>query len=68
MDSWSVYGRYRFNERLGLKLSYEQQELTSNDFALDDVPIDGSPSVLLMGEAAANYDVSLVMLSLTYRY
>lgn len=68
MNSWSVYGRYRFSEKLGLKLSYEQQDLTSNDFALDDVPIDGSPSVLLMGQAAANYDVSLVMLSLSYRY
>ena len=59
---------FDINERAALRLSYESQQLSSNDFALDDVPIDGSPSVLLLGQAAPDYDVSLVMLYLAYRY
>lgn len=68
MNSWSLYGSFDINERAALRLSYEKQELTTDDFALDSVPIDGSPSALLLGESAANYDVSLVMLYLSYRY
>jgi hypothetical protein len=68
MDSWSLWASFDINERAALRLSYESQQLSSNDFALDDVPIDGSPSVLLLGQAAPDYDVSLVMLYLAYRY
>lgn len=68
MNSWSLWGSFAINERTSIRLSYEQQELETDDFAFDDVPIDGSPSVLLMGQAAPNYDVSLLMLYLAYRY
>jgi MtrB/PioB family decaheme-associated outer membrane protein len=68
MDSWSLWGSLDINERTSLRLSYEQQRLDTDDFAYDDVPIDGSPSVLLMGQSAAHYDLSLVMLYLAYRY
>lgn len=68
MTSWSIFGSYDINERSGLRLSYEKQDLSTRDFTLDNVPIDGPSNVLLLGQSSANYDLSLLMLSYTHRY
>ncbi len=68
MESWTVFGLFQINRRSAIRLSYEKQELRTSDFALDDVPVDGPSNVLLLGQAAANYDLSLVMAAYVYRY
>jgi MtrB/PioB family decaheme-associated outer membrane protein len=68
LQSWTAYARLRINDRSAVRLSYEQQQLTSSDFGLDQIPVDGQTSVLLLGQSAANYDLSLVMLSWSYSY
>jgi MtrB/PioB family decaheme-associated outer membrane protein len=68
MTSWSLFGSYAINDRSALRFSFEDQELITNDFALDGIPVDGPDTVLLLGQSAANYDLSLFMLSYSYRY
>jgi MtrB/PioB family decaheme-associated outer membrane protein len=68
MRSWTLFGSYAINANSALRLAYEKQELTTRDFALDNVPLDGLANVLLLGRSAANYDLSLLMLSYIYRY
>lgn len=68
MRSWSIFGTYEINVNSALRLAFEQQKLTTRDFALDNVPLDGPTNVLLLGRSAPNYDLSLLMLSYVYRY
>jgi len=68
MTSVSVFATVFINERSSVRFAYEQQDLRTDDFALDDVPVDGPSNVLLLGESAANYDLTLFMMSYSYRY
>ncbi|MGI9292060.1 MAG: MtrB/PioB family decaheme-associated outer membrane protein, partial [Gammaproteobacteria bacterium] len=68
MQSWSVFGKFEINDNSAIRLSYEMAKLTTRDFALDDVPIDGPSNTLLLGNTSPNYDLSLIMLSYLYRY
>ncbi|NND44296.1 MAG: MtrB/PioB family decaheme-associated outer membrane protein [Xanthomonadales bacterium] len=68
MRSWSVFGVYAINARSALKLAFEKQKLTTRDFALDGIAIDGPSNTLLLGRSAPNYDLSLLMLSYIHRY
>ena len=68
MQSWSIFGKFEVNDHSAIRLSYEKQKLTTRDFALDNVPIDGPSNVLLLGNTSPNYDLSLIMLSYSYRY
>jgi len=68
MQSWSVFGRFDINDRNAIRLSYEKQKLSTADFYLDGVAVDTLENVLLLGESAPNYDLSLLMLSWSYRH
>jgi MtrB/PioB family decaheme-associated outer membrane protein len=68
MQSWTIYGSYGISDRSSVRLSFEMQKLDTRDFALDNVPVDGPSNALLLGQSAANYDLSLLMLSWAYRY
>jgi MtrB/PioB family decaheme-associated outer membrane protein len=68
MQSWTVFGSYGINDKSSIRLSFEMQKLKTDDFALDNVPVDGPSNVLVLGQSAANYDLSLLMLSWSYRY
>jgi len=68
MTSWSLFASFDITDSSAIRVTYEQQRLESTDFALDNVPIDGPSNVLLLGNAAANYDLSLLMMSYIYRY
>ena len=68
MRSFSIFGNYDLNEHSSIRLVVENQELSTADFALDYVPIDGPSNVLLLGNAAPDYDVLLVTASWQYRF
>lgn len=68
MQSWSVFGKFDINDNSAIRLAFEKQELTTRDFALDNVPIDGPSNALLLGNTSPNYDLSLITLSYLLRY
>jgi hypothetical protein len=55
-------------ERSSIRLSVENSELDSTDFALDNVLPNTLSDVLTLGESAANYNVILITGSYTYRF
>ncbi|MDX1381780.1 MAG: MtrB/PioB family outer membrane beta-barrel protein, partial [Xanthomonadales bacterium] len=68
MTSFSAYARFYVNDQAAVRLSVEWAELDTEDFGLDGVGPDTLSNVLLLGESAANYDVTLVSLSYLYRW
>jgi len=67
-ETFSIWGSFALGERSSLRLSAQSARLTSRDWALDGVLPGTVSRVLLLGQAAANYDLWLLSASLTYRF
>lgn len=68
LNTVKLYGRYRINDRLSLRVDYLYERYRSKDFALDDVAPDTIPSVLTLGEESPNYSAHFIGTSLNYRF
>jgi MtrB/PioB family decaheme-associated outer membrane protein len=68
MTSYSVYGKYRLNDKSAIRLGVEYNELKATDFAVDGILPDTLSNVLLLGEGSPRYDLTLVSLSYRYRF
>lgn len=63
-----AWGSLDIGERSSIRLSIENGELDSTDFALDNVLPNTLSDVLTLGESAANYNIILITGSYTYRF
>ena len=68
MRSISAWALLDIGDHSSLRFSIENQELETDDFALDNVVPNTLANVLTLGQSAANYDVILLMGSYTYRF
>jgi MtrB/PioB family decaheme-associated outer membrane protein len=68
LNTVKLYGRYRVNERLSVRVDYLYERYRSKDFALDDIAPDTIPSVLTLGEESPNYSAHFIGTSLNYRF
>jgi MtrB/PioB family decaheme-associated outer membrane protein len=68
MRSFMLWGSAQLGENSSIRLSAENAELTTRDWALDGVATDTLANVLLLGESAANYDLWLITGSWTYHF
>jgi MtrB/PioB family decaheme-associated outer membrane protein len=68
LNTVKLYGRYRVNERLSVRVDYLYERFRSKDFTLDDVAPDTIPSVLTLGEESPNYSAHFIGTSLNYRF
>lgn len=68
LNTVKMYGRYRVNERLSVRVDYLYERYRSRDFTLDDVAPDTIASVLTLGEESPNYSAHFIGTSLNYRF
>lgn len=68
MSSVSAWARFNVGEHASVRMALEVSDLETTDFALDNVDPDTLSNVLLLGNAAANYDVILITAAFTYRF
>ena len=68
LTSLSLYGKYRMRDNLSLQMRVWHERYRATDFALDDVEANQLANVILLGEESDDYDVNVVMVSLSYRF
>lgn len=68
LNTVKLYGRYRVNERLSVRVDYLYERFRSKDFTLDNVDPDTIPSVLTLGEESPDYSAHFIGTSLNYRF
>jgi len=68
LNTVKLYGRYRINDRLSVRVDYLYERYRSKDFTLDNVAPDTIPSVLTLGEESPNYSAHFIGTSLNYRF
>ncbi|MFO8004817.1 MtrB/PioB family decaheme-associated outer membrane protein [Thioalkalivibrio sp.] len=68
LNTVKLYGRYRVNDRLSVRVDYLYERFRSKDFTLDDVAPDTIPSVLTLDEETPNYTAHFIGTSLNYRF
>jgi len=68
MRSISAWALLDIGDHSSLRFSIEDQQLDTDDFALDNTVPATMANVLTLGQSAANYEVILVMGSYTYRF
>lgn len=68
LDSYGLSVNYRMRNDLRLKLNYWLEDYRASDWALDGIGVDQLAVVLLLGEDSPDYRVSVVSLSLVYRF
>jgi len=68
LHSVNLFGRYRINDRLSLRVDYIYEDFRSKDFAKDGVAPDTIPNVLTLGDESPDYSNHFIGTSLTYRF
>jgi hypothetical protein len=68
MRTFTLWGSAKVGANSSIRLSAENAELVTRDWALDGVTPDTLANVLLLGESAANYDLWLITGSWTYHF
>ena len=68
MTSISAWASIAVGRQSSIRLAIENNQLETDDFALDNIEPGTLANVLLLGEDAANYDIILVTGSFTYRF
>jgi MtrB/PioB family decaheme-associated outer membrane protein len=68
LNTVSLFGRYRINDRLSLRVDYLYERYRSKDFAKDGVAPDTIPNVLTLGDESPNYTAHFIGTSLNYRF
>jgi hypothetical protein len=66
--SFTLWGSLAVSANSRLRLTAENADLTTRDWALDGVVPDTLANVLLLGENAANYDLWLITGFWIYRF
>jgi MtrB/PioB family decaheme-associated outer membrane protein len=67
MQSVGLNGRFRIRSNLAFNVRWWYEKYRSEDWALD-IPADQLANVILLGEESADYDIHVLLLSLSYRY
>jgi MtrB/PioB family decaheme-associated outer membrane protein len=68
LRSVKLFGTYKVNRDLALRLTYWYQKLESNDWAWDTITPTTIPNVITNGQTSPNYDVNFVGVSVIYRF
>jgi MtrB/PioB family decaheme-associated outer membrane protein len=68
LDSVKLYANYRLKDNMSLHAAYWYESYDTSDWMLDDVDPDTVSNVLGFGEDSPSYDVSVVSLSLRYKF
>jgi MtrB/PioB family decaheme-associated outer membrane protein len=68
LHSLQLYGRYRWNKDLYVRMSYLHEKYASNDWALDGINATSVSNVLFLGEDSLNYTDNILALSLVYYF
>jgi MtrB/PioB family decaheme-associated outer membrane protein len=68
MRTFTLWGSAEVGANSSIRLSAENAELVTRDWALDGVAPATLANVLLLGESAANYDLWLITGSWTYHF
>ena len=68
VNTLQLYGRYRVNETLSLRLDYWYEKFSMDDFFIDNVAPDTLANVLSVGQEANDYSVHVAGLSVIYRF
>lgn len=68
VQTLQLYGRYRLNETLSLRLDYWYENFSMDDFFIDSVAPDTLANVLSVGQEANDYSVHVAGLSVIYRF
>lgn len=68
IDSASIYSQYQLSDSLSLKAKVRHEHYRSSDIALDGVEANQLANVILFGEEAPDYDVTVATLSLLYQF
>jgi MtrB/PioB family decaheme-associated outer membrane protein len=68
LNTVKLFGRYRINDRLSVRVDYLYERYRSQDFAKDGVAPDTIPNVLTLGDESPNYSAHFIGTSLNYRF
>jgi len=68
LDSLKLYADYQMKDNMKLHAAYWYEHYSSTDWALDNVDPGTIPNVISFGENAPNYNVNVVMVSLSYLF
>jgi MtrB/PioB family decaheme-associated outer membrane protein len=68
LHTLNLFGRYRINDRLSVRLDYLYERFRYQDFAKDGVAPDTIPNVLTLGDESPNYTNHFIGTSLNYRF
>ncbi len=66
--SGSLYGQYRLSDSLSLRAKVQHEHYRSSDFALDGVEANQLANVILFGEEAPDFDVTVGTLTMVYTF
>ena len=68
LDSLKLYADYRMKDNLTLHLAYWYEHYSSEDWMLDGVDADTISNVISFGEVSPDYNVNVVMMSVSYLF
>ena len=68
IQSLSLYGKYRINEKWGIKAAYRIERYSTTDWSLDGVTPSTIPNVMALGIYSPNYVVNVISVSTQYSF
>ena len=68
LDSLKLYADYKIEDNMLLHAAYWYERYRSTDWALDNVDPDTISNVISFGETAPNYNVNVIMVSMSYLF
>jgi len=68
LDSLKLYADYRLQDNMTIHAAYWYEHYSSTDWMLDDVNPDTISNVISFGESSPDYNVNVVMVSVSYLF
>lgn len=67
-DTIILYADYNFDEELTMKVSYQYEEYSADNWYIDDVVPNTLDNVLTLGETTPSYRIGVIWLNLRYNF
>jgi MtrB/PioB family decaheme-associated outer membrane protein len=68
LETIKLYASYRMEDNMTLHAAYGYESYDTKNWALDNVNVDTLSDVLLFGEVTPSYNVSVITVSLRYKF
>jgi len=66
LNSFQLYGKYRYSKNIAIRVNYWYQKLETNDWAFDNATATSSNNVVLTGQQSPNYTNNVIGVTFAY--